>query len=280
MNHPVTVSVVIPCFNHGQYLPEAVASVEAAGRDDVEMIVVDDGSTDERTLQEMGVLASRGIRVIRQENRGLAAARNAGIRAARGELILPLDSDNRIREAYLVEGVKILREAPDVGVVYGNAEYFGERTGIWEVPPFEFSQLAKANSIDACALYRKSVWESVGGYDETMPWMGWEDWDFWLRVAGRGWGFTHTPAITFDYRVRRGSMLEVTNQHVPELLAHIFGKPENRAARDLRALSLEVDQLREKVRFLEESRDYRLGRGILDPIRAVVRLMAQRRTGR
>jgi hypothetical protein len=124
------------------------------------------------------------------------------------------------------------------------------------------------------------VWESVGGYDETMPWMGWEDWDFWLRVAGRGWGFTHTTAITFDYRVRRGSMLEVTNQHVPELLAHIFGKPENRAARDLRALSLEVDQLREKVRFLEESRDYRLGSGILDPIRAVVRLMAPRRTGR
>lgn len=280
MNRPVTVSVVIPCFNHGQYLPEAVGSVEAFGRDDVEMIVVDDGSTDERTIREMDRLTGRGIRVIRQENRGLAAARNAGIRAARGGLILPLDSDNRIREGYLVEGVKILREAPDVGVVYGNAEYFGDRVGRWEVPPFEFAQIVKANFVDACALYRKTVWESVGGYDETMPWMGWEDWDFWLRVAGRGWGFAHIPAITFDYRVRRGSMLEVTNQHVPELLEHIFGKPENRAARDLRALSLEVDQLRERVRFLEESRDYQLGRRILDPIRTVVRYTTRRKPGR
>ena len=279
MTWPVTVSVVIPCFNHGEYLPEAVASVEAVGRDDVETIVVDDGSTDERTIREMDRLTGRGIRVIRQENRGLAAARNAGIRAARGELILPLDSDNRIREAYLVEGVKILREATDVGVVYGNAEYFGERTGIWEVPAFKISEIVKGNSIDACALYRKSVWESVHGYDEAMPWMGWEDWDFWLRVAARGWNFARLEAIAFDYRVRGGSMIEETNRHMDELYGYILGKAENKMARDLRELSLEIDTLRARLVVVESSPDYRLGKRILDPIRTVVRIVTRREPG-
>lgn len=278
MKKPPTVSVVIPCFNHGEYLPEAVASVEATGRDDVELIVVDDGSTDECTLREMDQLAGRGVHVIRQKNLGLAAARNAGIRAARGEFILPLDSDNRIRESYVVEGARLLRESSDVGVVYGDADYFGGRVGTWSVPRFDLVQLAKGNYIDACALYRKSVWESIRGYDEKMPRMGWEDWDFWLRAAVRGWGFAHLDAIAFDYRVRPGSMIEGTNRHVEELVAYIFGKPENVAVRELRELGLERDRLVERLGLVEMSRDYRLGRTILDPIRSVVGIVTRSKT--
>ena len=272
MNEPYSVSVVIPCFNHGEYLVEAVASVTDLRRADVELIVVDDGSTDERTLREMDLLTSRGIRVIRQENRGLAAARNAGIRAARGELILPLDSDNRIREAYLVEGVRLLRGAPDVGVVYGNAEYFGGRGGMWQVPEFDLVQLARGNFVDACALYRKVIWESLQGYDEKMPWMGWEDWDFWMRAAVRGWGFSHLDAIAFDYRVRAGSMIEETNRHADELLAYTFGKSENQAMRIIREASFEQDRMRGGLHAIEASRDYRLGRAILAPFRKVLGL--------
>src|ERR1019366_6845833 len=82
-----TISVIIPCFNHGEFLPETVASVTDIERDDVELIVVDDGSTDERTRAEMDALVARGIRVIRQENKGLAAARNTGILVSKGEYI-------------------------------------------------------------------------------------------------------------------------------------------------------------------------------------------------
>lgn len=271
-----SVSVVIPCFNDGKFLPEAVASVTDLRRDDVELVVVDDGSTDEHTLGALDRLRARGVCVLRQENRGLAAARNAGVRAARAELILPLDSDNRIREPYLTTAVSMLAEDPRAGIVYGDAEYFGERTGPWRVAEFDLVRLANGNFIDACALYRKTVWESVGGYDETMPAMGWEDWDFWLRAAQHGWGFRHLHTVAFDYRVRSGSMLATTNRHQEAILRHIFSKPENAAARSIRELSLQSALLRERARTVEESRDYRLGRAILDPIRWLVRLGSRR----
>src|SRR6267378_7781475 len=125
MTKPCKVSVVIPCFNHGEFLPEAVASVTNIKRNDIETIVVDDGSTDERTRKEMDALPVQGIKVIRQENKGLAAARNAGIAISRGEYILPLDADNRLRSDYIEHGIRILDANPQVGVVYGDAEYIG-----------------------------------------------------------------------------------------------------------------------------------------------------------
>src|ERR1035437_4628757 len=100
MSKPCKVSVVIPCFNHGEFLPEAVASVTQIGRDDVELIVVDDGSTDELTGREMDKLVAQGIKVVQQGNKGLAAARNAGILAAQGEYIFPLDADDRLRPGW------------------------------------------------------------------------------------------------------------------------------------------------------------------------------------
>src|SRR6185437_4806309 len=141
----------IPCFNHGEFLPEAVASVLAMKRDDVELIVVDDGSTDERTHKEMSVLIASGISVIRQENKGLSSARNAGIRASKGEYILPLDADNRLRPGCIDHGTRILGPDPQVGVVYGDAEYIGIRAGRWRVGPFNQNQLLERNYIDACA---------------------------------------------------------------------------------------------------------------------------------
>src|SRR5580700_2690381 len=123
MNESYKVSVVTPCFNHGEFLPETVASVIKIKRDDIELIVVDDGSTDERTQQEINGLIVQGIKVIRQENRGVAAARNAGILASGGRYILPLDADNNLRSSYIEHGIRILDADPQVGIVYGDAEY-------------------------------------------------------------------------------------------------------------------------------------------------------------
>src|SRR5271157_928118 len=123
MDKPCRVSVVIPCFNHGEFLPEAVESVTALQRDDVELIVVDDGSDDERTRKEMDALPAQAIKVIRQENKGLAAARNAGIAISKGEYVLPLDADNRLHPGYIEHGVRILDSNPHVGVVYGDGEF-------------------------------------------------------------------------------------------------------------------------------------------------------------
>lgn len=268
MPQSILVSVVIPCFNHGDVLSEAVSSVMALQRDDVELIVVDDGSTDHRTRERMSVLMSQGIHVVRQDNQGLAAARNSGIRLAKGEFIVPLDSDNRLRESYLIAGVKILNDNPAIGVVYGHSQIFGETSGIRKVPEFDLISLARANFVDACALYRKCVWTSVQGYDEKMPWMGWEDWDFWLRAAVYGWGFSRLDEVTFDYRVCSHSMINNTNLHRAELLNYIFNKPQNHATRLLRDQDEDVCRLR----GIEKSREYRLGHAILKPVRKLCRL--------
>jgi len=254
-------------------LREALASVEQARNANVlEVIIVDDGSSDAETTRILKEAAKAGHCVVPQPNRRVAAARNAGIRLAKGEFILPLDSDNRLRDVYLNEGVSLLKDNPEVGVVYTDAEYFGEGDGRWHVPNFNLLSLIRANFIDVCALYRKKLWEEVGGYDEQMPWMGLEDWDFWLRLTLHGGHFVHLPKIGFDYRVRRDSLIVKARPHAAEIVNYIFGKPEMACYKLLRETDEEVHNLSARIRAIEGSRTYRLGRGLLAPARLLRKL--------
>jgi glycosyltransferase involved in cell wall biosynthesis len=283
------ISIVIPCFNQGAMLREALASAEQARNANlVEVIIVDDGSSDAETTRILNEVAEAGYRVVHQPNRGVGAARNAGIRLAKGEFILPLDSDNRLRDVYLNEGVSLLKNNPSVGVIYTDAEYFGEKTGRWHVPEFNLLSLIRENFIDACALYRKKLWEEIGRYDEHMPWMGFEDWDFWLRVAVHGGSFVHLPQIGFDYCVRKDSMIVqtigfdsrrrrdsnvvITSSHVAELIKYIFGKPGMACYRLVRETDEEVQNLSARIQAMERSRAYRLGRDLLAPARLLRKL--------
>src|SRR5439155_15427354 len=187
------VSIVIPCYNQGPMLREALASIEQVHNANLlEVIIVDDGSSEAETTMILSELEDAGYCVVSQPNRGLGAARNTAIRLARGEFILPLDSDNRVRDAYLNEAASLLKDNPSLDVIYADAEYFGDRSGRWQVPEFDLLSLVRTNFIDACALYRKSLWEKVGGYDEHMPSMGVEDWDF-----GCAWPFMEARFSTF-----------------------------------------------------------------------------------
>jgi len=262
------VSIVIPCFNDGVMLHEALASVEKVANENLlEVILVDDGSSEIETKKILTEVEKAGYCVVSQSNRGVSAARNAGIRLAKGEFILPLDSDNRVRDVYLKEAVSLLKENSNIGVIYTDAEYFGEREGRWNVPEFDLLSLVRMNFIDVCALYRKKLWEEVGGYDEQMPPMGLEDWDFWLRMALRGSRFVHVPKIGFDYRVRSESLIVKARLHAEELANYIFAKPEMACYRLLREMDDEVHNLRERTRPIEDSRTYRLGKRLLAPAR-------------
>lgn len=191
-------------------MPEAVASVTRIKRNDIELIVVDDGSNDDRTRKEMAALIAQGIHVVRQENKGLAAARNAGILVSQGEYILPLDADNHLRPGYIEHAIRILNSNSKIGVVYGDAEYIGMRTGRWHVGSFDRDRLLGWNYIDSCAIYRRSIWEQNHGYDGSMPVQGLEDWDFWLGALEHGWQFAYVPEILFEYRVAKASMISRT----------------------------------------------------------------------
>jgi glycosyltransferase involved in cell wall biosynthesis len=261
------VSIVIPCYNHGLYLPETLQSVEKVrDRRIAEVIVVNDGSTDETTCKIIQDLDASKFKVVHQPNQGLSSARNTGIAIAKGEFILPLDSDNLIRRAYFDQGVRLLIDNPDLGVIHGDAEYFGDSSGRWKVTEFDWRAFVIRNSIDACALFRKCVWEEAGGYDEKMR-LGWEDWEFWMRVAMRGWSFFHLDEIAFDYRVRQDSMVKETVQYGSEIVEYIFNKPEYTILKALRDRAMEV----ERLLHFETSWDYKVGSSIVMPFRIIRR---------
>ncbi|WP_071517599.1 glycosyltransferase [Geitlerinema sp. PCC 9228] len=209
----IAVSVIIPCYNHGEFLLEAIASVETCQQPIYEILIIDDASTEELTQKTLTYLKERGYRVIEhQENAGLAAARNTGVKAAQGRYFLPLDADNRIRANYITKGAEILDTYPQVGVVHGYAELFGEKTGTWEFPEVDLSQILNGNQIDACAVIRKRVWQDCGGYDPHIPkQLGYEDWDFWLSALENQWQFYRLPEVLFDYRCRHNSMVSACN---------------------------------------------------------------------
>lgn len=202
------ISVIIPCYNHGQYVRDAINSVEECGDKHLyEIIILNDGSTDAFTIQVLQKLAAEGYQVINQTNQGLGTARNNAIKKAKGKYILPLDSDNKIRPEYIYQSIKILEAQEEVAVVYSDAKYFGSREGLYKSGEFNLQKLMIGNYIDACAVYRKAVWERVGGYDEKMPVMGMEDWDFWLNIALKGYGFHYIDQPLFCYRVLKQSMI-------------------------------------------------------------------------
>jgi hypothetical protein len=199
------LSVVIPCYNQGEYLAESIASVERCVGERCELIIVNDGSTDPRTLQVLELLRSAGYLVVDQDNRGVSAARNKGIEVARGIYILPLDADNRLRPQFVARALERLDSDPATGVVYSDRQDFGLRNETVDVPPFDPDLLLVANFIDACAVFRKDLWREVGGYDVNIS--GWDDWDFWMSAIAQGWGFSHLELVGFDYRVRPNSLL-------------------------------------------------------------------------
>jgi glycosyltransferase involved in cell wall biosynthesis len=208
-NSSVIVSVIIPCYNYARFLPDAVASVLAQTFTDWELIVVDDGSTDATLMTARQLMArhsDRRIRVFRQPNSGPAAARNTGAKRATGTYLLFLDADDILAPPLLERTMAILRAQPAVGFVYSGMRLFGQDRHEWPSVAFDLPRLALDNYVLPHALVRRAAWEQVGGFDPARSLWGFEDWDFWLRVATSGWRGWHIAEPLVFYR-RHGHSL-------------------------------------------------------------------------
>lgn len=203
------VSVVIPCYNQGKYLKETLKSVEDSSYENIEIIIVNDGSTDVVTIETLSSLQSLGYCVIHKKNGGLSSARNYGIERATGEFILPLDSDDLISKEYIREALSVF-ESSSVDIVYAKAKLFGVYNKEWQLPAFSPQEMIKGNVIFCSAIYRKSFWEKVNGYKETMKY-GFEDWELWFSMLEQGAVVHRIDDIHFYYRVRANSMARTTN---------------------------------------------------------------------
>jgi len=199
------ISVVIPCYNQGVFLTDAIKSVLGQTYSDFEIVVVDDGSTDSETLTILDRIDNPLIKVLRTANGGLATARNRGIAATTGAIILPLDADDLIASTYLEKGVAVFAGDSGTGVVYSMADKFGAVNGLWTLPEYSSSLILRENMVFCSAMFYRESWERVGGYNTNMK-HGWEDWDFWLSFCELGIRFVRIPEILFHYRVRESSM--------------------------------------------------------------------------
>jgi glycosyltransferase involved in cell wall biosynthesis len=195
------IAVVIPCYNDGATLDQAV---ESALEQDVpvDVLVVDDGSTDPDTEIALASVAARGAHVLRQENRGPAAARTAGLRAARAEYAFPLDADDVLAPG----GLRLLRDAlernPRAVASWGSVRHFGGVDFVQpSLPSLDPWQLSYQNHLPLGALYRRDVVLSVGGWCSVSDY---EDWDLWMTLAERGWTGVGVPTVTVHYRVHAG----------------------------------------------------------------------------
>ena len=192
------ISIITACYNQGNFLKEAFASIELEKFKDVyEHIVINDGSTDQETLEILEGLKGQGVKVIHQQNKGLGAARNAGIRISSGKYILPLDCDNKIDPKVMIEAARKMEQNEKVNVVYTDAKYFGAKNGAWIVGEFSMPQMLYCNFIDACALIRKSILDIENCYDGDMPAMGHEDWELWVRIGLSKNGFYYLRKFGF-----------------------------------------------------------------------------------
>jgi glycosyltransferase involved in cell wall biosynthesis len=202
---PARISVLMPCFNHGAFIAEAVNSVRAQTLQDLEIIIVDDGSTDLATRETLARLSAPGTTVVTTANHGLPAARNHAARHASGEFYCALDADDKLAPTWFEKAVGVLDSQPNVMFVSHWLETFGDERWTWTPEQCDLPALLARNTVNGAALVRRSAFDAVGGYSEDMR-EGCEDWDFWLRLVEAGFHGTIIPEVLFYYRRRPDSM--------------------------------------------------------------------------
>jgi glycosyltransferase involved in cell wall biosynthesis len=193
------ITVVIACFNYGRFLGEAVASARSQG---AHVIVVDDGSTDLQTHGALDDLPD-DVDVVRQENTGVCAARNAGLARATTPYVLVLDADDRLAPGALNAMRAPLEADPELGFAYGHMQFFGAWQGVMRMPPYDPYKLLYRHTIGLSALMRRELIRDTGGFDGSFE--SYEDWELWVNALEHGWRGRQVDAVTLEYRRHEGT---------------------------------------------------------------------------
>jgi len=196
------VSIIMPCFNDGKYIEEALHSIYLQTYGNIEIIVINDCSNDYYTIEVLKKIKNYNLILIHMDkNEGPAQARNFGIKEAKGIYILPLDSDDKIDQTYIAKAVNIIQHNKNIGIVYCEGELFGKATGKLNFTEYSISNILISNMIFASALFKKEDWRKVGGYKKSM-YLGWEDYEFWISLVELKIEVVQIKEVLFYYRAK------------------------------------------------------------------------------
>jgi glycosyltransferase involved in cell wall biosynthesis len=220
------VSVIVPCYNQGAYLAEALESVLEQTYPVWECIIINDGSTDNTdAVARLWEQKDTRFKYLSIPNGGVSNARNTGIAAAKGFYILPVDGDDKISPNYIETMIAVMDSDPKTKVAYGAIQKFGAVNERWKLSDFNYYWLPVTNMIHCTGLYRKSDFEALpGGYDVNMH-EGLEDWEFWINFLKEGGDAKRDDSALLYYRVKEKSrMTGISLQKRYRLLAYIYNK--------------------------------------------------------
>ena len=275
-NNPLPkVSIIVPAYNNGEYIGEALDSVIAQTYPYWECIVVDDGSTD-NTREIVAEYCQKESRItyLYQENSGPSVARNNGIEHTSGEFILPLDSDDKIADTYLEKAVNHFLQHPETTLVYCKTELFGAESGEYILPKYDYANIIYQNCIVCTAMYKRSDYLNTTGYNPNMI-HGLEDWDFWISLLSPESIVYRLDELLFYYRIKDSSRnMTCTQHHLNKMICQIIVQHDNKYnLNELFSEYLELIEQKAELEKIRRSKSYRLGKFLLRPFYTIKKLM-------
>lgn len=265
------VSIVIACYND-PYVVKAVESAQNQSYKNREIIVVDDGSKPAIKKILADLRTSIDILIV-QENQGQSIARNNGIKKATGEYILNLDSDDYFEESFCEKAVKIFEEEDGVKIVTCKARRFNRAGDIDIFTPRggDLNNFLFSNSALGSAMFKKCDWQKSGGYEEDLPILGYEDWEFYISLLKSGGSAYVIPEVLFNYQVRKGSTTSRIQHLKHEKLKEIILKHSSLYRENfssvLEFLISKIDRVEKEKVIKLNSLEFKIGKFFLRPVK-------------
>ena len=270
------VSVIIPFYNDDLYVEKAVKSIQSQTYKNIEIIIIDDGSNQKaKTVLEQ--FNQENTQILTQKNSGPSAARNKGIRKAKGDYILTLDADDFFEPTFVEKAILILINNPKIGMVTCWSKNFNSKGITSRLKPLGdkvTSYFLNEPFLLASLLFRKQCWLDVDGYDELMR-EGYEDWEYNISISKKGWKSHVIEEFLFNYREKENSRnFLAKNKNDVQLKKYIFSKHKDICVKDfdvfLEYTYTQIEQLKKSNVALRNSYNYKIGKTLLSPFRKII----------